>query len=81
MKEKIIKVLVDLTYGNNNDVKIAAINALGDYKCSIEQSDAIERLLVLCDDYNKDVAVASIAAISKLAKFFYENQEINSNID
>ncbi|MBQ0325990.1 HEAT repeat domain-containing protein, partial [Providencia rettgeri] len=27
MKEKIVKNLVDLTYGNNNDVKIAAITA------------------------------------------------------
>lgn len=76
MKEKIVKVLVDLTYGNNNDVKIAAINALGDYKYSIEQNNAIERLLVLCDDYNKDVAVASINSLSKLARFFCENQSI-----
>lgn len=74
MKEKIVKNLVDLTYGNNNDVKIAAITALGDYKCSIEQQDAIDRLLVLCDDYNKDIAVASIISLSKLAKFFYEKQ-------
>ncbi|HGN9113739.1 TPA: HEAT repeat domain-containing protein, partial [Providencia stuartii] len=62
--------LVELTYGTNNDVKIAAINALGDYKCSIEQEDAIDRLLVLCDDYNKEIAVASISSLSKLAKFF-----------
>ncbi|MEX9822246.1 hypothetical protein AB7X19_19225 [Providencia vermicola] len=41
-----MKNLVDLTYGSNNDVKIAAINALGDYKCSIEQQEAINRLLV-----------------------------------
>lgn len=47
MKERIVKNLVELTYGTNNDVKIAAINALGDYKCSIEQEDAIDRLLVL----------------------------------
>ncbi|ELX8380442.1 HEAT repeat domain-containing protein [Providencia vermicola] len=70
MKEKIVKNLVDLTYGSNNDVKIAAINALGDYKCSIEQQEAINRLLVLCDDYNKDIAIASISSLSKLAKFF-----------
>ncbi|MBP6122236.1 MULTISPECIES: HEAT repeat domain-containing protein [Providencia] len=74
MKEKIVKNLVELTYGANNDVKIAAITALGDYKCSIEQKDAIERLLNLCDDYNKDVAVASIASLSKLAKFFSESK-------
>jgi len=58
----------------NNDFKIAAINALGDYKCSIEQQHAIDRLLNLCDDYNKDIAVASITSLSKLAKFFTENQ-------
>ncbi|HFY9927426.1 HEAT repeat domain-containing protein, partial [Providencia stuartii] len=69
-KERIVKNLVELTYGTNNDVKIAAINALGDYKCSIEQEDAIDRLLVLCDDYNKEIAVASISSLSKLAKFF-----------
>lgn len=69
MKERIVKNLVELTYGTNNDVKIAAINALGDYKCSIEQEDAIDRLLVLCDDYNKEIAVASISSLSKLAKF------------
>ncbi|EPK6164936.1 HEAT repeat domain-containing protein [Providencia stuartii] len=70
MKERIVKNLVELTYGTNNDVKIAAINALGDHKCSIEQEDAIDRLLVLCDDYNKEIAVASISSLSKLAKFF-----------
>ncbi|MER5081893.1 HEAT repeat domain-containing protein [Providencia stuartii] len=70
MKERIVKNLVELTYGTNNDVKIAAINALGDYKCSIEQEDAIDGLLVLCDDYNKEIAVASISSLSKLAKFF-----------
>ncbi|MER5087457.1 HEAT repeat domain-containing protein [Providencia stuartii] len=70
MKERIVKNLVELTYGTNNDVKIAAINALGDYKCSIEKEDAIDRLLVLCDDYNKEIAVASISSLSKLAKFF-----------
>ncbi|EMT5583846.1 TPA: HEAT repeat domain-containing protein [Providencia stuartii] len=70
MKERIVKNLVELTYGTNNDVKIAAINALGDYKCSIEQEDAIDRLLVLCDYYNKEIAVASISSLSKLAKFF-----------
>ena len=74
MKEKIVKNLVELTYGANNDVKIAAINALGDYKCSIEQQDAIDRLLNLCDDYNKDIAIASIISLSKLAKFFSENK-------
>ncbi|MEX6214243.1 HEAT repeat domain-containing protein [Providencia hangzhouensis] len=74
MKEKIVKNLVNLTHGNNNDVIIAAINALGDYICSIEQEAAIDRLLVLCDDYNKDIAVASIISISKLAKFFNEKQ-------
>ncbi|HBO22830.1 MULTISPECIES: HEAT repeat domain-containing protein [unclassified Providencia] len=74
MKEKIVKNLVELTYGANNDVKIAAINALGDYKCSIEQQDAINRLINLCDDYNKDIAVASIISLSKLAKFFSDSQ-------
>ncbi|EKT56359.1 HEAT repeat domain-containing protein [Providencia sneebia] len=71
MKKTIVENLVKLTYGSNNDVKIAAINALGDYKCSIEQQDAIERLLVLCNDYNREIAVASIYSLSKLAKFFY----------
>ncbi len=74
MKNKIIKNLVNLTYGNNNDVKIAAITALGDYKCSIELEDAVNRLLVLCDDYNKDIAIASIMSLSKLAKFFADNK-------
>lgn len=72
MKEKIVKILVNLTHGSNNDVKIAAINALGDYICSVEQQDAIDRLLILCDDYNKDIAVASIISLSKLSKYFHE---------
>lgn len=79
MKEKIVKNLVSLTHGTNNDVKIAAINALGDYICSIEQEDAIDRLLALCEDYNKDIAVASIVSISKLAKFFHETQQKKTN--
>lgn len=76
MKELIVKNLVELTYGTNNDVKVAAINALGDYKCSIEQQDAINRLLMLCDDYNKDIAIASITSLSKLAKFFCDSDTI-----
>ncbi|KLN97455.1 hypothetical protein [Moellerella wisconsensis] len=75
MKNKIVENLVSLTYGTNNDVKVAAINALGDYQCTIELEGAIERLISLCGDYNKDIAIASIISLSKLAKFFAEQNE------
>ncbi|WP_311135752.1 HEAT repeat domain-containing protein, partial [Providencia stuartii] len=47
----------------NDDVKIAAISALGDYKATIEQHNAVVRLMALCKDPNKEVAVSSIRSL------------------
>ncbi|HEP0305460.1 TPA: HEAT repeat domain-containing protein [Providencia rettgeri] len=69
MREQIILTLVDLTFRGNDDVKIAAISALGDYQATIEQKKAIERLILLCKDPNKEIAIVSIHALSKLAQF------------
>ncbi|NMT50113.1 HEAT repeat domain-containing protein, partial [Providencia stuartii] len=40
------------------------------YKATIEQQTAISRLIELCKDPNKDVAISAIKALSKLAEFF-----------
>ncbi|EJD6501540.1 HEAT repeat domain-containing protein [Providencia rettgeri] len=70
MKDYIIKTLIELTLRGNDDVKMAAINGLGDYKATIEQKEAIVRLIELCKDPNKDIAVAAITSLSKLARYF-----------
>ncbi|MBP6122956.1 MULTISPECIES: HEAT repeat domain-containing protein [Providencia] len=70
MEEKIIKTLLDLTFRGNDDVKIEAISALGDYKATTEQQDAVTRLIELCQDPNKEVAVSSIKSLSKLSEYF-----------
>lgn len=70
MENNIIHTLVELTNRSNDDVKIAAITALGYYKATIEQQTAISRLIELCKDPNKDVAISAIKALSKLAEFF-----------
>ncbi|MEX6219017.1 HEAT repeat domain-containing protein, partial [Providencia hangzhouensis] len=57
----------DLTKRKNDDVKIAAISALGDCKIRLKQHNTINRLLELCNDPNKDVAISAIKAISKLS--------------
>lgn len=70
MERKIINTLLDLTFRGNDDVKIEAISALGDYKATIEQQAAVARLIELCQDPNKDVAVSSIKSLSKLSGYF-----------
>lgn len=70
MESNIISTLVELTHRGNDDVKIAAVSALGDYKATIEQQIAISRLIQLCKDPNKDVAISAIRALSKLSEFF-----------
>ncbi|OAT52901.1 hypothetical protein M998_1343 [Providencia heimbachae ATCC 35613] len=51
-------------------MKIEAISALGDYKATTEQQDAVTRLIELCQDPNKEVAVSSIKSLSKLSEYF-----------
>ncbi len=70
MEISIINVLIALTNRNNDDVKIAAITALGDYKATVEQNAAISRLVDLCKDPNKDVAISAIKSLSKLSGYF-----------
>lgn len=70
MEKDIIKTLIELTHRGNDDVKIAAVSALGDYKATIEQQLAISRLIELCKDPNKDVAISAIKALSKLSSHF-----------
>ncbi|WP_368919710.1 HEAT repeat domain-containing protein [Providencia vermicola] len=68
MEKQIINTLIELTFRGNDDVKIAAISALGDYKATIEQQEAVVRLIDLCKDPNKEVAVSSIRSLSKLSE-------------
>ena len=70
MEQEIIKTLIKLTFRGNDDVKIEAISALGDYKATTEQQEAIKRLIELCQDPNKEVAVSSIKSLSKLSEYF-----------
>ncbi|OAT53995.1 HEAT repeat domain-containing protein [Providencia heimbachae] len=70
MENNIILTLIELTNRSNDDVKIAAITALGDYKATVEQQAAISRLLALCKDPNRDVAISAIRSLSKLSEFF-----------
>lgn len=67
MESNVIKTLIELTNRTNDDVKIAAILALGEYKSAINQNNAITRLLELCKDPNREVAISAIKAISQLS--------------
>lgn len=69
MKKDIISTLVELTHRGNDEVKIAAVSALGDYKATIEQQAAVCRLIELCKDPNREVAISAIRALSKLSSF------------
>ena len=66
MDTQIINTLLNLTNRNNDDVKIAAISALGDCKSPMKKMNTMNRLLELCNDPNRDVAISAIKAVSKL---------------
>ncbi|MEQ5091671.1 HEAT repeat domain-containing protein [Providencia rettgeri] len=67
MKKYIVNTLLDLTYRENDEVKIAAIVALGE--CDVDINDhALNRLVILSKDSNKEVAVSSINSLAKLSK-------------
>ncbi|HGN1708048.1 TPA: HEAT repeat domain-containing protein [Providencia rettgeri] len=70
MDKIIINTLVELTHRGNDDIKLAAIRALGKYKRTIEQQDAINRVIELCQSPNKDIAITAIQALSKLSDYF-----------
>ncbi|MEX9783986.1 HEAT repeat domain-containing protein [Providencia manganoxydans] len=70
MEKQIISTLIGLTFRGNDDVKIAAISALGDYKATIEQQEAVVRLIDLCKDPNKDVAISSIRSLKTVWTFW-----------
>ncbi|EPL9568160.1 HEAT repeat domain-containing protein [Providencia rettgeri] len=69
-KNDIVNTLTKITKGLNDEVKLAAIQTLGDYKATLENEASLGRLIELCQDNNKDVAVASIQALAKLARYF-----------
>lgn len=66
MENNVINTLIDLTTRTNDDVKVAAITALGEYKSAIGHKNAIDRLLILCRDPNRNIAISAIKSISKL---------------
>lgn len=68
--------MLELTFRANDDVKIAAISTLGDYKATIEQQDAIIRLIQLCEDPNRSVAISSIKSLGKLSSYFTKTEAI-----
>ena len=70
MDKVIVDMLTSLTYRVNDEIKIAAISALGDFKATIEYRDAIVRIIDLCQDPNKEVAVSAIHTLSKLSVYF-----------
>ena len=69
-KNDIVNSLTELTRRDNDTVKLAAISTLGDYKATLENEASLIRLVELCQDPNKDIAIASINAISKLSTYF-----------
>ncbi|EMI5491518.1 HEAT repeat domain-containing protein [Providencia stuartii] len=75
MEKQIIDTLMELTFRGNDDVKIAAISALGDYKATIEQQEAVVRLIDLCKDPNKGVAILSILPLIILSGYFGQSLE------
>ena len=74
MDKVIVGMLTNLTFRMNDEIKIAAISALGDFKATIEYNDAIIRIIDLCQDPNKEVAVSAINTLSKLSIYFISGQ-------
>ncbi|MGJ3353297.1 HEAT repeat domain-containing protein [Providencia sp. Je.9.19] len=70
MDKVIVDMLTNLTFRMNDEIKIAAISALGDFKATIEYNDAIIRIIDLCQDPNKEVAISAINTLSKLSIYF-----------
>ncbi|MGI3428967.1 HEAT repeat domain-containing protein [Providencia stuartii] len=70
MDRTIVGMLTNLTSRVNDEIKIAAISALGDYKATIEHQEAIVRIINLCQDPNKEIAVSAINTLSKLSVYF-----------
>lgn len=73
MDKTIVTLLTNLTFRINDEVKVAAILALGDYKATIEYQDAIIRIINLCEDPNKEIAVSAINTLRKLSIHFIPN--------
>ncbi|MGQ7950950.1 HEAT repeat domain-containing protein [Providencia huashanensis] len=72
MDHRVLETFLRLTKRKNDDVKIAAISALGNCKLPIEQNNTINRLLELCHDPNRDIAISAINAVSKLLNQHFE---------
>ncbi|MEX6197925.1 HEAT repeat domain-containing protein [Providencia stuartii] len=70
MDRTIVGMLTNLTFRVNDEIKIAAISALGDYKATIEHQEAIVRIINLCQYPNKEIAVSAINTLSKLSVYF-----------
>lgn len=77
MDTLIIDTLFRLTFRKNDEVKIAAILALSDYQLTTKSQIIITRLIELCQDNNKDIAIASIRSLSKLSLYFYKESKDN----
>ncbi|EKT65137.1 hypothetical protein [Providencia burhodogranariea] len=73
MDKTIVTLLTNLTFRINDEVKVAAILALGDYKATIEYQEAIFRIINLCEDPNKEIAVSAINTLRKLSVHFIPN--------
>lgn len=73
MDKTIVTLLTNLTFRINDEVKVAAILALGDYKATIEYKEAIIRIINLCEDPNKEIAVSAINTLRKLSIHFIPN--------
>lgn len=60
MENIIINALYSLTFGNNSDVKMAAIITLGEYKETTKNNEIILRLIELCNEPNREIAKSAI---------------------
>ncbi|EKT63905.1 HEAT repeat domain-containing protein [Providencia burhodogranariea] len=54
------------SHNNNDIIKITLISSIGDIKSAAEHPEVIKKLLSLCKDENKDIAIAAIRSLSKL---------------
>ncbi len=76
MDTKIIDTLMNLTYKDNNLLKIAAIRAIGNYELTSKQEDVILRLIELSDNPNQDIAISAVLSLSQLSQYFKYRPDI-----
>nr|WP_314265448.1 HEAT repeat domain-containing protein [uncultured Moellerella sp.] len=76
MDTKIIDTLMNLTYKDNNLLKIAAIRAIGNYELTSKQEDVILRLIELSNNPNQDIAISAVQSLSQLSQYFKYRPDI-----